>query len=424
LPLTDKQISTARPREKKYKLFDEKGLFLLLVPRGGKYWKFKYTRAGRAHEVALGAYPDVSLKVARDRRDDERRRLVQGEDPAEHKRTAKAKQRILFRNVADEWLALQIKPNANGKVAITGKSAQKQKRIVHTHLSPMLGNRPIGSITSPQLLEALREIEAKGLHQTAHNALGLASRIFCYAIATGLGGPQGDPAWPLRRGVLAPVVSRSHPSITKPPQVGELLLAIDEYEGKPITYCALKLSPLVMVRPSELRFAQWSEFDLEGAGSLVADFKAPCWLIPKERMKMDAPHIVPLSNQAVEILRRLQKITGAGIYLFPSYHDPNGVISNNTVGKALTLLGYARGKMSAHGFRSMASTMLNEQQRWHPDAIERQLAHGPRDKVRGAYNYAEHLRERRKMMQAWADYLDELRERARKRTQATRNVAA
>jgi integrase len=266
-------------------------------------------------------------------------------------------------------------------------------------------------------------IEAKGLNQTAHNALGLASRIFCYAIATGRG-PNGDPAWPLRRGVLAPVVSRSHASITKPAQVGELLLAIDEYKGKPTTYCALKLSPLVMVRPSELRFAEWSEFDLDGTGSLVADFKAPCWLIPKERMKMAAPHIVPLSNQAVEILRRLQKLTGAGKYVFPSYRDPNGVISNNTVGKALTLLGYARGKMSAHGFRSMASTMLNEQQKWHPDAIERQLAHGPRDKVRGAYNYAEHLRERRKMMQAWADYLDGLREHARERTQAARNAAA
>jgi integrase len=233
---------------------------------------------------------------------------------------------------------LQVKPNANGDVAITRKSAEKQMRIVHARLCPLLGNRPIGSITSPQLLEAPRNIEAKGLNQTAHNALDLASRIFCYAIATGRSGPLGDPAWSLRRGVLAPVESRNHPSITKPAQVRELLLAIDAYDGKPTTSCALKLSPLVIVRPSELRFAEWAEFDLDGTGALVADFKVPCWFISKERMKMDAPHIVPLSNQVVEILRRLQKLTGDGKYVFPSYHDPNGVISNNTVGKALTLL--------------------------------------------------------------------------------------
>jgi integrase len=262
-------------------------------------------------------------------------------------------------------------------------------------LFPRIGRRPIREVTPPELLAALRKIEARGHHETAHRAKQKCGQVFRYAIATGRA--ERDISADLR-GALVPVVSRNHASLTDPAEVGALLRAIDGYEGQPITAAALKLAPLVFVRPGELRGARWAEFDLDGAE----------WRIPAERMKMGEQHIVPLARQTVTILRELKALTSFGEYVFPSLLTLTRPMSNNTINTALRRLGYTKEQMTGHGFRSMASTLLNEHG-FPPDVIEPQLAHAERNKVRAAYNKAQRLVERRKMMQAWADYLDGLR---------------
>jgi integrase len=332
---------------------------------------------------------------------------------------AKQSNAVLFRDVAEEWLRLQSKPNQKtGKTPLGPKTIAKKRWLLDTYLYPAaapgmtaLGDLPIGEISSSQLLAMLRKVEEAGKHETAHRARALASTIFCYGVATDR--TKTDPSWPLRK-ALAPVVVTHHASITDPEKVGELLVAIDSYHGEATTRYALMLAPLLFVRPGELRFAQWAEFNLTKAE----------WRVPLSRMKMGDPHIIPLSKQVVRLLQELQKLTGGQEYLFPSHQTPGAVMSNNTLGNALDLLGYPSEVMTAHGFRSMASTLLNEQQRWHPDAIERQLAHCERNKVRATYNYAKHLPERRKMMQAWANYLDRLRNEARERIKQQRETAA
>jgi len=431
MALTDKEITAAKPREKKFKLYDKDGLFLLVLPSGGRFWKMKYQRARREHELSFGTYPELSLKLARDRCDEAHKLLARGVDPVEHARNEKTKERTLFRDVSEEWLALQSKPNQKtGELPITPKSAQKYRRIVEAHLWPVLGRRRISSITTPQVTEALKICEGKGLHQTAHDALRLAVGIFSLAVATGRA--TANVAEPLRHRslrVLAPVVVRHHPTITKPAEIGDLLLRIDAYEERPkvtpVVCCAFKLAPYLMLRPGELRFAQWWEFDLDGGRfkDEFPDLTGPSWIIPAARMKMRDKHIVPLSRQATQILRTLHRHTGDRRQLLPcrNLNNPEGVMSNNTLGQALTRIGYPRGTMTAHGFRSMASTRLNEMKRWDPDVIETQLAHCPRgegEEVRSIYNYAEYLVDRTKMMQSWADYLDVLREAARTKTKA------
>jgi integrase len=260
---------------------------------------------------------------------------------------------------------------------------------------PSIGQRPVRDIAAPELLAVIRRIEAAGHIDTAHRVLRVCGQIFRYAVATGRA--ERDPSGDLK-GALPPVREKHHPSVKDPKAVGGLLRTIETYEGSHVVRCALRLAPLLFVRPGELRKAEWSEIDLDGQE----------WRIPAEKMKMRTVHIVPLSRQAVAILRELHLLTGSGQYVFPSLRTKDRPMSENTVNAALRRLGYEKDQMTGHGFRSMASTILNEQG-WHRDAIERQLAHAERDKVRGAYNYAEHLPERRKMMQAWADYLDGLR---------------
>jgi integrase len=278
----------------------------------------------------------------------------------------------------------------------TEKHAGRMLARLERDVFPWLGSRPVNEINAPELLAVVRRIEKRGALDVAHRVLGYCGQIFRYAIATGRG--ERDISADLR-GALPPVRSKHHASITDVKAVGALLRAIDGYEGHFITRCALRLAPLVFVRPGELRAAEWRELDLDTAE----------WRIPGSRMKMRAVHIIPLSQQAVAILRELHPLTGRGKYVFPSLRSGERPMSENTVNAALRRLGYDKGEMTGHGFRSMASTLLNEQG-WHHDAIERQLAHAERDAVRGAYNYAEHLPERRKMMQAWASYLDGLRE--------------
>jgi integrase len=308
-------------------------------------------------------------------------------DPSVQRKTKQMEKAETFQAIAHEWLDLRAKTMAT----VTLQKAQWLLGLV----MPRIGKRPIREITPPELLAVLRKIEARGLHETAHRAKQKCGQVFRYAIATGRA--ERDITADLR-GALAQVVSKNHAAITDPGKIGALLRAIDSYEGQPVTAAALKLAPLVFVRPGELRAAHWSEIDLVGAE----------WRIPAERMKMGEQHIVPLCRQAVAILGELKPLTGFGDFVFPSLLTLTRPMSNNTVNSALRRLGYTSDEMTGHGFRSMASTLLNEQG-FPPDVIELQLAHAERNKVRAAYNKAQRLAERRKMMQAWADYLDGLR---------------
>jgi integrase len=419
VPLTDKEILSLKPQAKKFKAFDGDGLYLLVHPKGGKYWYMKYHVNGRPQEVAFGTYPAVSLKLARERRAEARQQLARNLNPRLEKKAARAARTIFFAGVAEEWVQMMSGPGRAGgasipfngddrtefkAAALDPATIKKHRWLIDIYLNPALGTIPIAQITAQQLLPVLKRIEQEGKNETAHRVRSIAGRIFCYAYATGRA-PQGDITVSLRD-ALAPVVVSHHASITNPDEVGDLLLAIDRYSGQPETQCALRLAPLVILRPFELRFGEWSEINFEKAE----------WRIPAERMKMDSPHLVPLSQQALVVLYDLKKAAAENArFLFPVLGSKEGVMSENTINKALRTLGYSGNVMTGHGFRSMASTLLNEQQCWHPDAIERQLAHAPRNKVRAAYNYAEHLPERRRMMQAWADHLDGLREAARNR---------
>lgn len=388
--LTAMAIKTARPG----KHFDGGGLFLDVRQTGARYWRLKYRFAGKERLLAFGTYPEVSLAEARRRREAAREVIRDGKDPAMIKRARKVAARVAaansFKAVAAAWMATQKKKLAPATFA---KSEWLLDQVM-----PWLGSRPIAEIEPPELLAALMHIEARGAHETAHRTRDKCGQVFRYAIARGMA--TRDPSADLR-GALAPIVRTSRAAITDPAQVGALLRAIDGYAGQHVTRCALQLAPQLFARPGELRAMEWAELDLDNAE----------WRIPAERMKMREAHIVPLSTQAVAILRDLQRLTGRGRYCFPSLRTPDAPMSENTINAALRALGYDKVTMTGHGFRAMASTRLNEMG-WPPDVIERQLAHTERNKVRAAYNRALYLEERRKMMQVWADYLDRLRQSA------------
>jgi len=392
MSLTVAQIQAAKPISKPVKLFDERGLYLEVVPAGGKWWRFKYRFAGKEKRISLGIYPDVGLKEARDKRDDARKQVAAGIDPGEARKAAKIaiieKTENTVETVAREWFN---KYSPSWAYSHSSKIIQRLERDVF----PWIGSRPIREVKAPELLSVLRRIEERGAIETAHRALQNCGQFFRYAVVTGRADHDLSAAL---RGALPPVKEKHHASITEPKAIGALMRAIDGYQGSFVTKCALKLAPLVFVRAGELRKAEWPEVNLEQAE----------WRIPAMRMKKNAPHIVPLATQAVAILHELQPFTGKGRFVFPGACNRDRPMSDNTVLSALRRLGYAKTEMTGHGFRSMASTLLNEQG-WHRDAIERQLAHAERDAIRAAYNYAEHLPERRKMMQAWADYLDKLK---------------
>lgn len=393
MALTDTACKNAKPKEegKPAKLSDEKGLHLL-VNQTGKYWRLSYRFNNKQKTLALGVYPEVPLKEAREKRDEARRLLAEGIDPGEHRKITKATKALQAENsfeaVAREWFTKH-------KPTWTDGHADRIIRRLERDIFPWLGSRPIADIEAPELLANLQRIERRGAVETAHRAMQNAGQVFRYAIATGRA--KYNPAADLV-GALAPVVKTSFPTITDPAKIAELLRAIDGYQGTLETKCALKLAPLVFVRPGELRKAEWREIDLENA----------LWVIPAERMKMREKHVVPLSSQAVDVLRELHPLTGHGQFVFPGARSNKRPMSENTVNAALRRLGYDKDTMTGHGFRHMASTLLNEHG-WNRDAIERQMAHGERNKIRATYNYAEYMPERTKMMQSWADYLDELR---------------
>jgi integrase len=386
--LNDTQIKNAKRRTQPYKLADEKGLTLLVQPNGAKWWRFRYRIDGKEKMLSLGVYPDVSLKKARERRDVAREAVADSRDPSKERQTEKAAIANTFEGVAREWFTKHSKNWAKShSVKLIGR--------LEKDIFPWLGSSPIAKITAPELLSVLRRIEGRGAIESAHRAHQNCGAIFRYAIATGRA--ERDPSSDLR-GAIPPAQGEHHPSITEPVKIGGLLRSIDGYDGSAVVRGALRLAPLVFVRPGELRQAEWAEFNLDEAE----------WRIPAERMKMRVLHLVPLSRQAIEILRDLHVVTGKGRYVFPGARSAARPLSDNALNAALRRMGYEQGTMTAHGFRSMASTLLNEQG-WNGDAIERQLAHGERDAIRAAYNYAEHLPERREMMQAWADHLDGLR---------------
>jgi integrase len=386
--LADALIRRARARGIPYKLFDGHGLYLLVTAIGSRYWRFKFRINSLEKVLALGVYPDVSLKLARERREQARRQVAQGIDPTATRKAEKSTPSNSFEAVGREWFAAyspRWAPSHAGKV----------RRRLEMDIYPWIGKSQVSAVTARELLKCLRRIEARGALDTAHRSHQDCGRIFRYAIATGRA--ERDPSADLR-GALPPAVEGHFPTITEPSKIGELLRAIDGYSGTIVVRCALRLAPFVFVRPGELRCALWADFDLRGAE----------WRIPGQRMKMKIPHIIPLSRQALDILRELHPLTGNGNYVFPSEQTKARSMSDNTVNAALRRLGYGVGEMTGHGFRSMASTLLNERG-WDRDAVERQLAHTEKDNVRAAYNYAQYLPERRRMMQAWADYLDELR---------------
>ena len=392
MPLTSTAIKAAKPSATARKLTDSNGLYLLVHPKGGRYWRYDYRFAGKRKTLAMGVYPAVSLKQARDRRDDARKLLADGVDPAQARKVEKREATIravnTFEAVTREWHVKHLH-------LWVPKRAERILSAFERDVLPFIGTKPIAEIEPPDILDVLKRIEARGALNTAHDVRSFCGRVFRYAIAHGIA--RRDPTADLK-GALPPIKVTHHPAMTTPAEVGALLRDLDGYDGNLITRCALQLAPLVFVRPKELRHAEWSEFDLE----------AREWRIPAHKMKLRIEHIVPLSDQAVAILRELEPLTGHGEYVFPGALSAARPMSENTVNAALRRLGYDKSQMTGHGFRSIATTLLTEQG-WTRDAIERQMAHAERDSVRAAYNRAEHLPERRQMMQAWANYLDGLK---------------
>jgi len=389
--LTNIAIRNAKPGAKPIRLFDGRGLYLEISPAGGKHWRLKYRYGGKEKRLALGSYPTITLAEAREGSEAARKLLASGLDPSAAKKEAKVVQKAAvetFELVAEEWFA-------KFRHTWADNTAETVISRLRKDIFPFIGLRPIGEVTAMELLSVVRRIEARGAVETARRDLQKCGQVLAYAVATGRA--LRNVAVDLR-GAIAPPKKRHFASIHEPKEIGALLRAIDGYQGSAITRCALKLAPLTFVRPGELRHAEWVEIDLETAE----------WRIPAARMKMREKHIVPLSRQAIEALLELHPLTGADCYVFPGERSRTRPMSENTVLAALRRLGYGAGEMTGHGFRSMASTILHEQG-WHSDAVERQLAHGDRDKVRASYNFAQHLEKRREMMQAWADYLDTLR---------------
>ncbi len=391
MPLTDITIRAAKPAAKPVRLFDSGGLYLEVAPGGGKWWRLKYRIDGREKRLSLGVYPDVSLKEARDRRDGARKVLAQGVDPGELRKATKA---MRAEQVANSFEAVAREWYLKSKATWVDSHSEKIIARLERDVFPWLGNVPISDITARDVLAILRRIESRGALDTAHRARGTISQIIRYAIATGRA--DRDPC-PDLRGALPPAKETNFPSIIDPEQVGELLRALDAFRGTFVVHCALHLSPLLFVRPGELRNAEWSAINLDKAE----------WRYIVSKTKTD--HSVPLATQSVRILRDLHALTGRGRYVFPG-RNPDTPMSEATVNAALRRLGYdTKTEITGHGFRAMARTILHEVLHVRPEIIEHQLAHKVPDALGTAYNRTKFLKERRAMMQQWADYLDELK---------------
>ena len=396
MALTALEVSKSKATDKPQRLADGGNMYLLVQPNGAKYWRMDYRLAGKRKTLAIGVYPDMSLAEARDRREQARKLIANGVDPVAVKQAQKVASVALSENsfeiIAREWFA---KHSPNWKENHSSKILAR----LENDLFPWIGARPIGDINAPALLAAIRRIEARGALETAHRVLAICGQVFRYAVATGRA--ERDPTGDLR-GALPPVKRGNHfAAITEPKKVGELLRDIDGYQGSFDVQCAFKLSPILFVRPGELRKMEWAELDLDKAE----------WIIPPEKMKIGVTHIVPLPTQAVAILREIQPLTGHGKYVFQGERDHDRPMSDNAIRSALRRMGWANDEMTPHGFRAMASTILDNmgyKQEW----LERQLAHEEPNKIKAAYKreaWRMYLPERTAMMQAWADYLDKLK---------------
>jgi len=390
------KVQKAKSKEKSFALFDGGGLFLLVTPSGGKLWRFKYRYNGKPKLLAFGTYPEISLLDARKRRDDARRLLANNIDPGairKAQKQAKNEETETFEIIAREW-------QDKFKSKWQEEYADKIMRRLELNVFPLIGSRPIKDIKAPELLAVLRRVESRDALELAHRIRNICGQIFRYAVATGR--TDRNPAEDLK-GALSPVKTTHRAAIIEPKEVSNLLRAIDNYQGTFVVQSALKFAPLVFVRPGELRHAEWSEINFEAAE----------WNIPASKMKMKEAHLVPLSRQAIEILRKLHTLTGTGRYVFPSERSFQRPMSENAILVALRIMGYPKEEMSGHGFRAMARTILDEVLQIRPDFIEHQLAHAVRDPNGRAYNRTAHLNERRKMMQKWADYLDDIKQGAK-----------
>ena len=391
MPLTDTAIRTAKPTEKPYKLADEKGLFILVNPNGSKWWRLKFRIAGKEKLLSFGTYPETGLKEARSKRDDARRMIAEGIDPSEQRKAAKAARSELdansFEVICREWLESK-------RSNIEEAQYLKAKARLEKDVFPWMGSRPIADITAPEVLTVLRLIDARGARYTAHKAKSEISQCFRYAIATGRA--DRDPCPDLKGAIPTPKTDNL-PSITDPKGVAELLRAFDGFRGTFVVRCALLLAPLLFVRPGELRKATWDGFDLDKGE----------WRYFINKTKTE--HLVPLASQAVAILRELYALTGHGSYVFPG-RDPQLPMSDAAINAALRRLGYdTKSEITGHGFRAMARTILHEELHVKPEVIEHQLAHKVPDALGTAYNRTKFLKERKAMMQLWADYLDKLK---------------
>lgn len=386
-PLTKIAVQSAKPGVQAYKISDEKGMFLLVTPSGGKLWRYKYRYQKKEKLMALGRYPEVSLKAAREARDAARVLISQGVDPMAERKKRKELTGDSFKSVAEEW-------RLGRQQVLAPKSFENITQRLQTYVYPNIGNRPIADIKAPEILQFIRSIEDKGHLTTAHRVLGNVNDVLRYAVA--IGKTERNVASDIK-GALKPKTKRHLAAITEPNEAASLLRKIDEYSGTPVVEAALKLAPLVFVRPIELRTAKWVDINFE-----TSEWRYTI-------SKTSTPHIVPLSRQAHSILKSLYPVTGTRAFVFPSQRRGSNPMSDNAILTALRKMGYAKSEMSGHGFRAMARTMLDEILGYRVDIIEHQLGHVPRDFQGRAYNRTKHLDERKIMMQAWADYLDKIK---------------
>ena len=392
MPLSDTAIRNAKPQSKPHKMYDSDGLFIIVTPAGGKWWRLKYRLGGKEKLLSLGTYPTIGLKEARDKRDEAKKLVANGVDPSAQRQAVKesvlSKEANSFEAVTREWFEKHV---AN----LAPTYGKKVRSLFERQVFPVFGGKPIAEVEPTDILKAARHVEESGAVETAHRLIQVCGQEFRYAIATAR--TKYDVAAGLH-GALPKVTVQHMAAITDKKRIGELLRAIDAYGGFLSVKCALRLAPYVFVRPGELQKAEWAEFDFESAE----------WRLPAVKMKMKQRHIVPLTRQVLSILEELRTYTGNGRFLFPSVRTDTKPIALESMLVALRSMGFTKEEMTMHGFRGMASTLLNELG-YNRDWIERQLAHGERDHVRAAYNYAEYLPERRRMMAEWADYLDGLK---------------
>ena len=393
-PLTDVAIKALKAKDKTYRVFDTKGLYIEITSSGSKLWRYRYWYDGKEKRLSFGPYPEVKLSKARELRDKARENIRNGTDPAILKKKQKNKSNNTFRLVAQEWLS-------GMKNVWSARHAEDVVTRLEKNVYPSLGDVDISEITPTDVLKIMRIIEDRGAHEIARRTMGTCSQIFRYAVAT-----EKAPSDPCRdlRGALVPFNRKNYAAITRPKEVGHFLNNIENYVGSIMVTAAMKFSALTFCRPGEIRQAEWTELDWDERE----------WRIPAHKMKARQEHRVPLADQAVKILEEMKFITGTGLYIFPSARSKDRPMSENAVLAAIRTMGYTKDEMTPHGFRAMASTLLNELG-YRPDIIEAQLAHKEADKVRAAYNRAQYMQERRKLMQDWADYLDKLLAEAQKR---------